>query len=73
LGGIIGGSAQLELALFHTIFNVATVLAVLPFTNLLIKLVIKLVPQKGKDSGGGSDNEKGGNQGQINDLSQIDA
>jgi phosphate:Na+ symporter len=44
LGGLLGGSAQLELALFHTIFNVVTVLAVLPFTNLLIKLVIRLVP-----------------------------
>lgn len=39
---------QLELAMFHTIFNVATVVIVLPLTNVLVKLVTKLVPDKQK-------------------------
>lgn len=37
---------QLQLAMFHTAFNLATVIIVLPLTNLLVKLVIKLVPDR---------------------------
>ncbi len=37
---------QLQLSMFHTIFNVATVLIVLPLTGLLVKLVTKIVPDK---------------------------
>ena len=37
---------QLQLAMFHTVFNVCTVLLVLPLTNPLVKLVCKIVPDK---------------------------
>ncbi len=35
-----------QMAMFHTIFNVATVILILPFTNLLVKLVSKIIPEK---------------------------
>lgn len=41
---------QTQLAMFHTIFNVLTVICVLPATNLLVKLVIKMLPDKKLDS-----------------------
>lgn len=37
---------QLQMAMFHTIFNVATVIVILPFTNLLVKAVTKILPDK---------------------------
>lgn len=37
---------QLQLAMFHTIFNLATVIIVLPLTNPLVKLVTKIVPDQ---------------------------
>ena len=37
---------QTQLAMFHTFFNVITVALVLPFTNLMVKLVIKIIPDK---------------------------
>lgn len=37
-----------QLAMFHTIFNVITVVLILPFTNLLVKLVSKLIPERKK-------------------------
>lgn len=37
---------QTQLAMFHTFFNVITVALVLPFTNLMVKLVTKLIPEK---------------------------
>ncbi len=37
---------QLQLAMFHTIFNVLTVIMVLPLTSPLVKLVTKIVPDK---------------------------
>lgn len=40
------GAPQIQLAMFHTIFNVITVLIVLPLTNLLVKLVTKIIPDK---------------------------
>ena len=37
---------NLQMSMFHTIFNVATVIVVLPFTNLLVKLVTKILPDR---------------------------
>ncbi len=37
---------QTQLAMFHTFFNVITVALVLPFTNLMVKLVSKMIPDK---------------------------
>ena len=37
---------QMQLAMFHTVFNLATVVIVFPLTNLLVKLVTKLIPDK---------------------------
>lgn len=38
-----------EIANTHTLFNIISVLILLPFTNLIIKLAIKLVPDKEGD------------------------
>ena len=35
-----------QMAMFHTIFNVVSVILILPFTNLLVKLVTKIIPEK---------------------------
>lgn len=35
-----------QMAMFHTIFNVFTVILILPLTNLLVKLVTKIIPDK---------------------------
>ena len=35
---------QIQLAMFHTIFNFITVLIVIPLTNPLVKLVAKIIP-----------------------------
>lgn len=35
---------QTQLAMFHTFFNVVTVVCILPLTNALVKLVVKMVP-----------------------------
>lgn len=35
-----------QLAMFHTFFNVITVAIILPFTNLLVKLVSKILPER---------------------------
>ena len=50
-GKMFPHAPQIQLAMFHTIFNVATVIIVLPLTNLLVKLVTKIVPDKRGDSG----------------------
>ncbi len=39
-------SLQLQLAMFHTIFNVTTVIVVLPLTSILVNVVTKLLPDK---------------------------
>lgn len=39
---------QIQLAMFHTIFNVSTVFVALPLTNLLIKTVTKIIPDEEK-------------------------
>lgn len=38
------GVPQIQLAMFHTVFNVLTVLIMLPLTNLLVRFVCKLIP-----------------------------
>ena len=37
---------HVQLAMFHTIFNIASVAIVLPLTDLLVNLSVKLIPQK---------------------------
>lgn len=41
--GLFPGMPQVQLAMFHTVFNVVAVLLVLPFTNLLVALVTRMV------------------------------
>ena len=40
------GAPQLQLAMFHTIFNCVTVCIILPLTNALVNLVVKILPEK---------------------------
>lgn len=42
-------SSSTQIAMFHTFFNATTTLIFLPFTNLLVKLVMLIVPDKRKD------------------------
>ncbi len=41
---------QLQLAAFHTVFNVTTALIVLPFTNTLVRLVTAIIPENANSS-----------------------
>ena len=43
------GAPQTQLAMFHTFFNVLTVLLVMPLTDLLIKVVQKIIPDSKTD------------------------
>lgn len=43
---IFPSAPQTQLAMFHTVFNLTTVIIVLPVTNLLVKLVTKVIPEK---------------------------
>lgn len=45
-GKMFPHAPQMQLAMFHTVFNTITVIIVLPLTDLLVKLVTKLVPDK---------------------------
>lgn len=45
-GKMFPDAPQTQLAMFHTIFNLTTVIIVLPLTNLLVKLVTKIIPDK---------------------------
>lgn len=38
------GAPQTQLAMFHTFFNVITVICILPLTELLVKTVVKIIP-----------------------------
>ena len=38
------GAPQTQLAMFHTFFNVITVICILPLTELLVKAVVKIIP-----------------------------
>lgn len=40
---------QVQLAMFHTLFNTATMLLALPLTNTLVNLVCRMVPDKQTD------------------------
>ena len=40
------GAPQLQLAMFHTIFNCCTVCIILPLTDYLVKIVCKMIPEK---------------------------
>ena len=42
----ISGDVGQQLAIFHTLFNVATTLILLPFVNILVKLVCRIIPEK---------------------------
>ncbi len=41
---------QTQLAMFHTAFNLLTVILVLPFTDALVKLVTDLIPDKAEEN-----------------------
>lgn len=43
------GALNTQMAMFHTIFNVATVILILPLTDLLVKLVCKIIPEKSSE------------------------
>lgn len=43
---ISGSSAERQIANFHTLFNLFTTLILLPFINVLVKLVTKIIPEK---------------------------
>ena len=38
------GAPQVQLAMFHTFFNVTTVLVMMPLTEALVNLVVKMIP-----------------------------
>ncbi len=46
LGQTFPGHTSTQLAMLHTFFNVGTVIVILPFTNMLVKLVTKIIPDK---------------------------
>lgn len=41
---------QVQLAMFHTVFNVMTVILFLPLTNALVKVVEKIVPEREEET-----------------------
>lgn len=42
---------QTQLAMFHTFFNVITVIIILPLNDLLVSVVCKAIPESGSDGG----------------------
>lgn len=40
---------QIQLSMFHTVFNLVTVIIVLPLTGILVRLVTKIVPEGKKE------------------------
>lgn len=44
-GSLFPGMPQIQLAMFHTVFNVIAVIIMLPFTDLLVSAVTRLVPE----------------------------
>lgn len=48
-GAMFPNAPQIQLSMFHTVFNLITVIIVLPLTNVLVKLVIKIVPDKNEN------------------------
>ena len=49
-GQLFRGEPQLQLAMFHTVFNVCTMLVALPLTNSLVKLSCRMVREDEKTS-----------------------
>lgn len=43
---ISGSSVERQIANFHTLFNIAVTLILLPFINLLVTLAVKIIPEK---------------------------
>lgn len=50
-GKMFPGAPQVQLAMFHTVFNVVTVILILPATDRLVGLVKKLVPERNQNRG----------------------
>lgn len=48
---VIPNAPQIQMAMFHTFFNVTTVVFVLPLTNALVKLVTRILPDKAEKKG----------------------
>jgi len=48
-GKIFVGSPQIQLAMFHTVFNVLTVIIMLPLTEGLIRVVMLIIPDRGEE------------------------
>lgn len=46
LGNWFPGVPQVQLAMFHTFFNIGTMLVALPLTNALVKTVCRMIPEK---------------------------
>ena len=44
------GVPQIQLAMFHTFFNVCTVIVILPLNETLVKLVCRLIPDAASDA-----------------------
>ncbi len=43
--GAFPGAPQTQLAMFHTFFNLITVICMLPLTDLLVRLVVRMIPE----------------------------
>lgn len=39
------GAPQFQMAMFHTIFNVITVVVIMPLTDILVRIVCKIIPE----------------------------
>ena len=51
------GAPQLQLAMFHTIFNCVTVCIILPLTDYLVNVVCKILPEKNRVDGALQDDQ----------------
>lgn len=49
LSTLFPGQPHTQLAMFHTIFNIISVILVIPVSDLLVKATIKLIPQDSDD------------------------
>ena len=44
--GMLFASDEIDLAMFHTVFNIITVIIMIPFTAALIRLVMRIIPDR---------------------------
>lgn len=51
-GKMFPHTPEIQLSMFHTFFNIITVALILPLTNVLVKLVTKIIPDKKSADGG---------------------